>query len=192
MISSPVLDGYRLCHVRELIFNSAESLCVFGRGYETDYKNAHTQTSGLSPVWAAGSFSLQQKAFLPVLTGIMQWLKIQRNGLGMSNNHDLQDATQTDLAEDEMGQRGRGLWEPHRTSLAFSQRFHQQTGRIPFYPPHTHTHTHTASFMNLLARLYVSDFIGQTKLKFPPDLQTCPKRLPFHKRQNYRKLKTTK
>lgn len=38
MISSPVLDGYRLCHVRELIFNSTERLRVFGRGYETDYK----------------------------------------------------------------------------------------------------------------------------------------------------------
>lgn len=106
------------------------------------------------PIRAAGSF-------LPGLTGVLQQIQTQRNGLGVSNRHDLQDATQTDLVEDEMGQQGSRLWEPSRTSLAFSQQFHQDR-QNPILPS-----THTASFINLLARSSVNVFIGQTKIKIP-------------------------
>lgn len=164
MISSPVLDGYRLCHVRELIFNSTESLCLFGRGYETDYKNAHTQTSGLSPVWAAGSFSLLQKDRYLYLQGLCNGYKIQRNGLGMSNSRNLQGVTQMDLVKDEMGQQGRGLWEPHRTSLAFLQRFHQTESRFTL-----HAHTHGLIYQSF-SKVVCKCFHRTNQKKILPDL----------------------
>lgn len=74
MISSPVLDGYRLCHVRELIFNSTESLCLFGRGYETDYKKRTYADFWPVPCLSSWLILFATEGPVPVLTGIMQWI----------------------------------------------------------------------------------------------------------------------
>lgn len=127
-------------------------------------KNAHTQTSGLSPVWAAGSFSLLHKDRYLYLQGLCNGYKIQRNGLGMSNSRNLQGVTQMDLVKDEMGQQGRGLWEPHRTSLAFLQRFHQTESRFTL-----HAHTHGLIYQSF-SKVVCKCFHRTNQKKILPDL----------------------